>query len=135
MFGNPRLIDRKRICMHYYPNIYAERSFRVSLGMIELPADMIRSTRQATWEFARRAHAEFAELHGFACIRQTIARRVLIEQCLPCRWMWKSEQAESRLPHYEILLQSTFASEERCDGQTSLIARLGSIQSGRFEGT
>ena len=33
IFGNPRLVDSKRVRMHYHASIHAERFFRIGMGM------------------------------------------------------------------------------------------------------
>jgi glycosyltransferase involved in cell wall biosynthesis len=65
IFGNPRLSDRKRVRMHYHPTIHAERYFRISMGMIDAPDELVASTRDVSWAFVRRAYAAIGELRGF----------------------------------------------------------------------
>ncbi|WP_176055240.1 glycosyltransferase family 2 protein [Paraburkholderia caribensis] len=64
IFGNPRLDDSKRVRMHYHPNIHAERYFRISMGMLEATDELVNSTREASWQFVRRAFAAINELRG-----------------------------------------------------------------------
>lgn len=66
IFGNPRLNDRKRVRMHYHPSIYAERFFRVSMGMDTASDDVVSSTSDASWRFAHRASAAVCELRELA---------------------------------------------------------------------
>ncbi|SIT44559.1 Glycosyl transferase family protein [Paraburkholderia piptadeniae] len=62
IFGNPRLDDCKRVRMHYHPNIHAERYFRISMGMLAAPDELIAATRDASWRFVHRAYAAVKEL-------------------------------------------------------------------------
>lgn len=64
IFGNPRLDDRKRVRMHYHPKIHAERYFRISMGMIDASEEVVTSTRDASWNFVRRAWAAISEIRG-----------------------------------------------------------------------
>jgi glycosyltransferase involved in cell wall biosynthesis len=64
IFGNPRLDDRKRVRMHYHPNIHAERYFRISMGMLQASDELVNSTREASWRFVRRAYEAVKELRG-----------------------------------------------------------------------
>jgi len=64
IFGNPRLDDRKRVLMHYHPNIHAERYFRISMGMLQASDELVDSTRDASWRFVRRAYEVIQELRG-----------------------------------------------------------------------
>jgi len=64
IFGNPRLDDRKRVRMHYHPKIHAERYFRIAMGMIDAPQDMVTSTRDASWNYVRGAWAAISEIRG-----------------------------------------------------------------------
>lgn len=62
LFGNPRLDDRKRVRMHYHPNIHAERYFRIAMGMLAASDEAVASTRDASWRFVRHAYAALKEL-------------------------------------------------------------------------
>ena len=62
IFGNPRLDDCKRVRMHYRPGIHAERYFRISMGMIAAPDELVTSTRDASWRFVRDAYTAISEL-------------------------------------------------------------------------
>ena len=50
IFGNPRLDDCKRVRMHYHPNIHAERYFRISMGMLAAPDELVDATHEAITE-------------------------------------------------------------------------------------
>jgi glycosyltransferase involved in cell wall biosynthesis len=62
IFGNPRLDDCKRVRMHYHANIHAERYFRISMGMLDAPDELVDSTREASWRFVRHAYDAVTEL-------------------------------------------------------------------------
>ncbi|CAD6523698.1 glycosyltransferase family 2 protein [Paraburkholderia sabiae] len=62
IFGNPRLDDCKRVRMHYHPNIHAERYFRISMGMLAAPDELVDATREASWRFVRHAYEAITEL-------------------------------------------------------------------------
>ncbi|MBN3758465.1 glycosyltransferase [Paraburkholderia sp. Tr-20389] len=62
IFGNPRLDDCKRVRMHYHPNIHAERYFRIAMGMLDASAELVDSTREASWRFVRQAYDAVREL-------------------------------------------------------------------------
>jgi glycosyltransferase involved in cell wall biosynthesis len=63
-FGNPRLVDRKRVRMHYHVGIHAERHLRVTLGMQQADQEVVGELMQRSWQFAHRALAAVAELRA-----------------------------------------------------------------------
>jgi glycosyltransferase involved in cell wall biosynthesis len=63
-FGNPRLVDQKRVRMHYHVGIHAERHLRVTLGMQQADADVLAELTRRSWQFAHRAVATITELRA-----------------------------------------------------------------------
>jgi glycosyltransferase involved in cell wall biosynthesis len=62
LFGNRRLIDTRRVRMHYHPRIHAERYFRISFGMqAPVQADVDESFR-LSGRFVEAAVAAMTQL-------------------------------------------------------------------------
>jgi len=64
LFGNPRLIDAKRVHMHYHPGVHAEKFFRVSMGMQAPAQDEVAEAVRLSRQFVVQAQAAIAQLRA-----------------------------------------------------------------------
>jgi glycosyltransferase involved in cell wall biosynthesis len=66
LFGNRRLIDAKRVLMHYHDGIHAERFFATCMGMQpRAEADLVESVRLSR-EFVVASQAAFDQLQALS---------------------------------------------------------------------
>jgi glycosyltransferase involved in cell wall biosynthesis len=63
-FGNPRLVDKKRVRMHYHAGIHAERYLRIASGMQQPDPHVRAETARLSWQFTQRAITAVAELRA-----------------------------------------------------------------------
>ena len=64
LFGNRRLVDARRVRMHYHPRIHAERYFRISLGMQAPVAADVEESFRLSVQFLEAAKAGIALLRS-----------------------------------------------------------------------
>lgn len=64
IFGNPRLVDAKRVRMHYHTGIHAEKFFRISMGMESANAADVARAVEESRRFVELAAARVAEWHA-----------------------------------------------------------------------
>lgn len=64
LFGNRRLVDARRVRMHYHPRIHAERYFRISLGMQAPVAADVEDSFRLSVQFLEAAKASIALLRS-----------------------------------------------------------------------
>jgi glycosyltransferase involved in cell wall biosynthesis len=62
IFGNPRLVDAKRVRMHYHAGIHAERYFRIAMGLQPSNAADAEEAFQLSRQFLDTARAGLAQL-------------------------------------------------------------------------
>ena len=62
LFGNRRLVDARRVRMHYHPRIHAERYFRICLGMQAPVQAHVEESFRLSSQFVEAARAGIAQL-------------------------------------------------------------------------
>ncbi|WP_429279595.1 glycosyltransferase family 2 protein [Paraburkholderia sp. GAS41] len=66
LFGNRRLIDARRVIMHYHPGIHAERYFRVHMGMLAPVHQEVEQALHLSRQFVADAEMAIAQLRGLS---------------------------------------------------------------------
>jgi glycosyltransferase involved in cell wall biosynthesis len=72
-FGNPRLIDARRVRMHYHPRIHAERYFRIFMGTLQAAPEDVAEAFRLSEAFVEAARATVAQLRALSAFAETDA--------------------------------------------------------------
>jgi glycosyltransferase involved in cell wall biosynthesis len=70
IFGQLRLIDAKRVRMHYHAGIHAERFLNIQLGFVEPDRDIQDETVRCSKAFLDEARANLAQLRALDAMAQ-----------------------------------------------------------------
>lgn len=71
LFGNARLIDARRVRMHYHPGIHAERYFRIFMGEQQPRPEDVDEAFRLSEAFVKAATANVVQLRGFSVPNHT----------------------------------------------------------------
>ncbi|RFU43705.1 glycosyltransferase family A protein [Paraburkholderia sp. DHOC27] len=66
LFGNQRLVDSKRVRMHYHARIHAERYFRIFMGMQQARPEDVAESFRLSEVFVEAAKANLAQLRALS---------------------------------------------------------------------
>ncbi|WP_179401465.1 glycosyltransferase family 2 protein [Burkholderia guangdongensis] len=73
IFGNPRLVDAKRVRMHFHADIFAERYFRIRMGMWTVTDDEVAQSVEMSRRFVETASANVAQLRALGLAQHAAA--------------------------------------------------------------
>lgn len=73
VFGNPRLIDARRVRMHYHPGIHAERYFRIFMGEQQARPEDVAEAMRLSEAFVEATKVNVAQLRALAAPAETTA--------------------------------------------------------------
>ena len=74
VFGNQRLIDAKRVRMHFHPGVHAERYFRIFMGVQQARPEDVEQALRLSEAFVEAAKANIAQLRAFSAPTDTPAQ-------------------------------------------------------------
>lgn len=74
VFGNQRLIDARRVRMHFHPGVHAERYFRIFMGVQQARPEDVEQALRLSEAFVEAAKANIAQLRAFSAPTDTPAQ-------------------------------------------------------------